>query len=403
MFTTTQGAHALFADLTENAGLPLAHAELRRSPRFQQHDHVFFGDLALRRYKHNNRWGFDDRDVRRVGQLLADMAVDFDDVVEVRFPAYPELLNGTILNWRHQVATWMYHLARKQQTEEDWGLDSWKVIGANGLPGTLTWEMFVAVGNQPIVAGTLPLQMLRWSGQSWLAPRSYVQMMDRWQEREAEMTATFRTCCSCGAQSPGWGQWRTPTPAGYVTRCPECSAAAFPAYTGQLDGVLYDSPRQRRVSPRDYLCRLCGLMQASVWDHCHTEGHGFVRGPLCMSCNTSEGVGFADRFLREGGAEYLLQCRGCREERTLASRFHAGVVHLHVESSQRHGRCRQQPSVRALDDEPGVYRYALRCASHTPVRQWTVAVTAEEAVSLVGAFVDGVLAEMRRGTEGLSA
>ncbi|MDX3697825.1 endonuclease domain-containing protein [Streptomyces europaeiscabiei] len=400
MFTTTQGALALFTDLTENAALPLAQAELRRSPRFQQHDHVFFGDLGLRRYKHNNRWGFDDRDVRRVGQKLADMAVDFDDVVEVRFPAYRDLLNRTTRNWRHQVANWMYARARDQQTQEDWGSDSWTVIGANGLPGTLTWETFIAADNQPI-AGTLPLQMLRWSGKSWLAPRSYVQMMDRWQEREAEMTATFRTCCSCGAQSPEWGEWRTPTPAGYITRCPACSAAAFPPYTGQLDGVQYEITRRRSRPARDYLCRLCGLMQASAWDHCHD--HGFVRGPVCASCNGFEGVGFADEFLRQGGAEHLLQCRSCRVQRILPARYHAGVVQLHVESSERHGRCRQQPSVRALDDEAGVYRYALRCASHTPVRQWTVTVTAEEAASLVDAFVDGVIAEMHRGPEGLSA
>ncbi|WP_323185488.1 endonuclease domain-containing protein [Streptomyces sp. NBC_01214] len=28
---------------------------------------------------------------------------------------------------------------------------------------------------------------------------------------------------------------------------------------------------------------------AAGWDHCHGYGYGYIRGPLCVSCNTSEG------------------------------------------------------------------------------------------------------------------
>lgn len=408
MFINSRTAHGIFMDLTRNADLPVSPDELLRSPRFQQHEHVFFGDLALRRYKHKNRWGFEIQDVYRVGELLQSMTVDQDDVVEVHLPAYREepdrdLLQGSRADWRNQVAGWMYNRALKQQMKEGtWGSNDWKVIGANGLPGNLTWEAFVAAAGTPVIAGTLPLQMLRWSGQTWLAPRSYVQVLDRWEQLQAEATARFRTCSSCGAQSPGWGAWRTPTQAGYITRCPSCSAAAFRPYNGELDSVVYDTARQRRASAAEYLCQACGLVQASVWDHCHS--HDFVRGPLCASCNTAEGeAGFSETFLRHDAAgTHLLQCRACREQQTLPVEHHRGVVYRHVEQTAHHGTCHEQPWwIWPLVTEPTVYKFRLTCRTHDA--KWEVKVSGAEAATLVDAYVGGVLAEMHRGPESHSA
>jgi NAD/NADP transhydrogenase alpha subunit len=52
--------------------------------------------------------------------------------------------------------------------------------------------------------------------------------------------------------------------------------------------------------------RLLHERQARVWDHCHT--HGFVRAPLCNTCNTRHGGGWQPRHgraapsLRHGGS-----------------------------------------------------------------------------------------------------
>lgn len=86
MFITARTAYDILKDLTSHADLPLVPEELMRSPRFQQHGHVFFGDLALRRYKRKNLRGFEDRDVYAVGKLLRDIVVARDDVVEVHLP-----------------------------------------------------------------------------------------------------------------------------------------------------------------------------------------------------------------------------------------------------------------------------------------------------------------------------
>ncbi|MEW1552220.1 endonuclease domain-containing protein [Streptomyces tsukubensis] len=396
-------ARSLFADLTQNAAVPLDPDELLHMPGLRQHGHVFFGDIAVRCYKHKSRWTYDERDIRAAGRALADLEVRLDDVVDVRLPAYrdlpdrdPEEWNRP--DWRRRLMWWMFDRARNQLVEQgrhydEWG--SWRQIGANGLPGELTWEEFVSSSSShrhlQNIAGTRPLQLLTWSGENWLLPRAYADLLDRWERREDGLVARARRCSSCGDQGPCWGEWRTPTSSGYVTRCPPCSGAAFQHYTGHLRGVRYDSVRRRGTRADDYLCRLCKASQASAWDHCHDHGH--VRGPLCGSCNTREGKAPPYSFLQlEGGTLHLLECRDCLEQRTLPRRFHPAVIRAHLEETERHGRCRKQPWASELEHAGGVHRFRLECSGwHMPSR-WTKDVTAAEAAALVRTFVDTALA-----------
>ncbi|MDL5206643.1 endonuclease VII domain-containing protein [Streptomyces sp. ALI-76-A] len=394
-------ARSLFADLTQNAPVPLDPDELLHMPRLRQHGHVFFGDIAVRCYKHKARWTYDERDIRAAGRAFADMEVDLDDVVDVQLPAYRDLPERDPEewhrpNWRRQLVSWMFARAQNQLLEQGrsydaWG--SWRNIGANGLPGELTWEEFVASSSKARhlqnIAGTRPLQLLTWSGETWLLPRAYVDLLDRWERRQDELVARARLCSSCGEQGPYWGGWRTPTTSGYITRCPPCSGAAFQPYTGHLRGVQYETIRRRGTRADDYLCRLCKASQASVWDHCHEHGH--VRGPLCGSCNTREGTARPYYFLQlEGGALHLLECRGCLEQRTLPRRFHLDVVRAHLEENERHGRCGKQPYVREAEHTHGVHRFQLQCSGWHATGKWTKDVTASEVATLVRAFVDAV-------------
>ncbi|MER7191268.1 hypothetical protein [Streptomyces flaveolus] len=61
-----------FADLTQGAAVPLDPDELLHMPGLRQHCHVFFGDLAVRCYKHKARWTY----------------------AETRDPPVPSLLRG---------------------------------------------------------------------------------------------------------------------------------------------------------------------------------------------------------------------------------------------------------------------------------------------------------------------
>ncbi|MER5618688.1 endonuclease domain-containing protein [Streptomyces sp. NPDC002215] len=396
-------ARSLFADLTQSAMVPLDPDELLHMPGLAQHGHVFFGDIAVRCYKHRARWMYDERDIRRTGQAFAELLLDLDDVVDVQLPAYREFGESDPqewqrVDWRGRLVSQMFYQARhkahdgRPYEERD---NSWKQIGANGLPGDLTWEEFVAASSRyrhsQNMAGTRPLELLIWSGEKWLLPRAYVELLDRWAQREEDLVDRARICSTCGSQGPYWDGWRTSTSKGYVTRCPPCSGAAFRPYTGHLRGVQYESARRRGTRADDYLCRLCKKSQASAWDHCHEHGH--VRGPLCGSCNTRECKAEPHNFLQlEGGALHLLECRGCLEQRTLPRRFHLGVVRIHLEQTERHGRCRNQPYARELEHTHGVHRFQMGCSGWHGASSWTKDVTASEVVALVRAFVDTALA-----------
>ncbi|MFB8443617.1 endonuclease domain-containing protein [Streptomyces niveus] len=400
-------ACSLFADLTQSAMIPLDPDELLHMPGLRRHGHVFFGDLAVRCYKHKARWTYDERDIRAAGRALAELDLDLGDVVDVQLPVYrnmaerdPEERHHP--NWRRQLVSWMFDqahfkLVREERPYEEWG--DWRHIGPNGLPGDMSWEEFVVSSGShrrlQNIAGTRPLQLLTWSGETWRLPRVYADLLDRWELREDELVTRARLCSSCGEQGPYWGDWRTTTTAGYVTMCPPCSGAAFQPYTGHLRGVQYGSARRASTRADDYLCRLCRAKQASVWDHCHEHGH--VRGPLCAGCNTFEGKGTPQFFLqREGAALHLLECRGCLEQRTLPNRFHLGVVRAHLEQTERHGSCRQQPYAREVGHAHGVYRFQLECSAWHTNGNWTKDITAAEVFALVQAFVDAALMQESR-------
>ncbi|MGR6924251.1 endonuclease domain-containing protein [[Actinomadura] parvosata] len=75
------------------------------------------------------------------------------------------------------------------------------------------------------------------------------------------------------------------------------AAAVF--YDGELQGQRYRVDRGgRRGWPRAtrFWCAACLTARARVWDHCHT--HGFVRAPLCNTCNTRYWSGWDPQYGR---------------------------------------------------------------------------------------------------------
>ncbi|MEU9291902.1 hypothetical protein AB0D57_46740 [Streptomyces sp. NPDC048275] len=110
----------------------------------------------MRYYKHKARWTYDERDIRAAGRTFAELDLNLDDVVDVQLPAYrdiperdPEEWHRP--NWRRRLVSWMVDrarnkLVREERPYEEWG--AWRDIGANGLPGNLTWEEFVASSSQ---------------------------------------------------------------------------------------------------------------------------------------------------------------------------------------------------------------------------------------------------------------
>ncbi|MFJ2008002.1 endonuclease domain-containing protein [Streptomyces chartreusis] len=420
MLISPQLARETLADLTRDCGLPLDAGELIPGKgEFLDHGHVFMGDVAVRGYKDKGRWKYDDRDIRRAGQTLAGLAIEFTDVVEAQVPSRryfddrESFDDWSRADWRRTLNHWIYAAARRSRRREvgaaasdtnrtddfdvfdpsvvdDFDTDVWGSryeIGPHGLPGQLTYEDLVSFYGERTIAGTRALKLLTWSGRCWVLPRVYADMLDRWQERDRALAEQARICTGCQRRGSS-SAWRTPTATGYVTLCPACSGEAFQAYRGHLHGVAYRSVRRTHRAD-DYLCRLCRGSRASIWDHCHE--HGYVRGPVCASCNTFEGKGVA--FLRrDGSVQHLLECSGCREARTLPHRFHLAVLLDHLKEVERHGRCRHRPHAYGSKYVHGVHHIAFYCDAHASTSKWTREVTVAEAADIVRAFVDSTLA-----------
>ncbi|MDQ0577883.1 endonuclease domain-containing protein [Streptomyces rishiriensis] len=399
-------ARTYFAEISAGSAVPLDLDDLLHMVKLRRHNHVLIGDIALHCYKNKSKWTYNERDIRHAAHAFANFQLDAGDVVEVQLPAYldhgeqdPEHRGRA--DWRQQIASWMFWQARDKHQEgrpyEEWD-DSWKHLGASGLPGELTWDEFVGARSgirlRENIANTRPLDLITSAGGSLFLPRAYAALLDRWEKVEEGLVAQARICKGCAAQGPRWGGWRTQSPLGYVTLCPPCSGAAFQRYGGHLRGVLYESPRVRGTRADDYLCCLCAETRAAVWDHCHD--HGFLRGPLCGSCNTFEGKSLPRYFLegKEGAALHLLECRGCLERRTLPGRYHVAIVQKRLEATEHHRhrgrRCKRRPSVRHVKLAHGAHRFELECWWHSET--WTKDVTVPETAALVRGFADQALA-----------
>ncbi|MEY9874638.1 hypothetical protein ABH931_004138 [Streptacidiphilus sp. MAP12-33] len=103
-------------------------------------------------------------------------------------------------------------------------------------------------------------------------------------------------------------------------------------YEGELEGHVYAVLSKKRSSSLEvsrWLCAVCQETPALVLDHCHE--HGYVRAPVCQSCNTRErpnylysnDVHVTSRYAHLFGthAEHWLRhwhrCPGCRSRTTL--------------------------------------------------------------------------------------
>lgn len=98
------------------------------------------------------------------------------------------------------------------------------------------------------------------------------------------------------------------------------------------------------------------------------------------------------RFHREGIVQHLMECRGCRETRTLPRRYHLDVVLDHLEEVERHGRCWRRPHAYSGAYIHGVHYITLKCHAHASTSRWTKDVTMAEAADVVRAFAKCPLA-----------
>ncbi|MFD4318974.1 endonuclease domain-containing protein [Streptomyces sp. NPDC058548] len=226
-----------------------------------------------------------------------------------------------------------------------------------------------------------------WSGTVWLIPRAYAALLDRADKAKAGLVKKKEVCSGCGTPDSD-RQWRSSSATGYVVLCPPCAAQVSGPYPGHLQGRQYTKAFAKRSPADAFLCQACPEPRRALhWDHCHV--HELFRGPLCVKCNVAEGgSGFIDR---PGAVEHLLQCTGCRTERTLPPQHHGDVVRL-WSSFEPLGACDHERSWKWFYVQgDGSVLTLFYCYLHPQTREWSVIVPAELVGRLVQQFVDSAL------------
>lgn len=397
-YYTPELARRILLDYTEKSPVSVEPGTMNRYD-FLAHDHVVVGDVALRGHKRGRGWKLDAREVQEAGKTLAALELDHADLVSIGLDGGPtaslEDEDQSETDWRGMLRSWVYDEARDENAERRCvcGEPVCRRPGIrdNGLRCAMTWERLTQMHGDRVIAGTKPLPLLSWSGTEWLLPRAYADLLDRAMDLEARLREKAQTCASCrtkGTREEVW-HWRTSSSAGFITQCPSCATASFPPYTGHLRNTLYRNiPKGSRADA--YLCCLCQQRRAFYWDHCHD--HDFVRGPACASCNTFEGGG-KDFVLRPGAMKHLLQCRTCRERRSIAKRHVADVAGAFL-TPRGHEDCRRSSlSLRAVEENAGVTRFRLRCLAHDPPQEWDQNMGTVEVAKLVHGLIEQTLAQ----------
>ncbi|MFF9645314.1 endonuclease domain-containing protein [Kitasatospora aureofaciens] len=235
-----------------------------------------------------------------------------------------------------------------------------------------------------VVAGVVVMEVVRRRAGVWSIPAKWADVLDRWRAEHLALLARARRCVGCGTVAVNRDEeyeWRSSGADGWITRCPACAGGEHPLYGGSMRGVRYASERRRATRADRYLCAVCGLRQAAVWDHCHEPSHDFVRGSACASCNQAERSqhGLWRAFWDHGPAvRHLLECNGCRAATTLSLRHMSALAAARLRATARHDRCAAEPSV-VLEQLPdGDFLARFKCAAHSgPEMRWEEAVGRE--------------------------
>ena len=358
--------------------------------------HFFLGASALRAYKHRNQWRIDDRDLTPALEALSRAAAAADPPVPTGLPwTGLDQQFGFRDDWRLTVQQELIERA----AEGDLAPDVSALLDA-GAGAELRQQAAEAIDRirafrppdpparrELVVAGLAVCDLLTRVDDRWCLPSAWHDVLDTWQQRRLELVDRARRCVDCGATEEGYASWawRTSGQHGWITRCQSCAAGAFQRYTGSLTGVLYTSTRRKRIRADDYLCVTCEAVQATAWDHCHE--HDFVRGPVCASCNSSEGAGTGLWGRPDGpgiavpaAVRHLLACQGCRSQGTLPPRYLSRLVTERLLETERHDPCRRLPTVQvSRHPDPTSIRALLTCPNHQrrPV-SWEVEVHPED-------------------------
>ncbi|MEZ3181318.1 endonuclease VII domain-containing protein [Streptomyces pimonensis] len=311
-------AEALWADLTADSAVPTSSGVFTCPPARVRAGYVLLGDHVVATVRASGgQWSVVEVEVRRAAAELNAVGMDRQDLVRIGpFRGAPgqKCDEGTTLRWRR------------------------RIMGELQEPGGPEPAAHREVGRPYHLAGidwrqVLVEQTRDGTQRTWWLPRAVVRLLDAAEHAEKQWVRAARTRrASAAVTDPPSHPRRTRDAGGRQTTGPGSPTASLRPYHRELEGQLYSVLSRKPGTSRkvaEWACAVCRTAPATVLDHCHE--HGYVRAPLCQSCNTQErpdhlysnDIRVANRYTRlfhtdtDDWLRHWHRCPGCRARTTL--------------------------------------------------------------------------------------
>ncbi|NEW71074.1 endonuclease domain-containing protein [Streptomyces rhizosphaericus] len=315
---TLSAADALWVDLTADSAVPTVSGALTCPPAHARVGYVLLGGHVVETVRASGgQWSVPEAEVRRAAAELNAVAMDRRDLVRIgpfRGAPRQKCDEETQLRWRRRIAGELREPSGPERAAR----------GEVGRPYHLAgidWRQILVEQTRD---GTQ---------RTWWLPRAVVRLLDAAEHAETQWVQAARTRqASAAATEPPSHPRQAQDADGRQTTNPEGPTASPHPYNGELEGQLYSVLSRKPGTSRrvaGWVCAVCRTAPATVLDHCHE--HGYVRAPVCQSCNTQErpdhlysnDIRVANRYTRlfDTGADDWLRhwhrCPGCRARTTL--------------------------------------------------------------------------------------
>ncbi|MGC9438425.1 endonuclease domain-containing protein [Streptomyces sp. WG5] len=313
-------ADALWVDQTADSDVPTASGAFTCFPAHARLEYVLLGSHVVPTVRAGDGQRMvPEAEVRRAAAELNAVGMDRRDLIRVgpfRGAPRQECDGQAPLRWRQRITGELQDLGGPERAARR------EVVRPYPLAG-IDWRQILVERARD---GTQ---------RTWWLPRAVVRVLDAAEHAEKRWVRTVRTRQASAAvteppshprQLRDAGGRQTTSPGG-----PGPTTSPRP-YNKELEGQLYSVLSRKPGTSRkvaEWACAVCRTAPATVLDHCHE--HGYIRAPVCQSCNTQErpdhlysnDIRVANRYTRlfhtdtDDWLRHWHRCPGCRARTTL--------------------------------------------------------------------------------------
>ncbi|MEV6957507.1 endonuclease domain-containing protein [Streptomyces sp. NPDC051183] len=310
-------ADALWTGLTAGSAVPTVSGAFTGFPADARVGYVLLGGRVVATVETGGRWSVSEIEVRQAAADLIAVEMDRQDLVRIgpfRHVPRQEQNQGTPLRWRRRITRELQGLGDPDRAGRREGSRPQHLAG-------IDWRRILVEQTRDHAVRT------------WWLPRAVVRLLDGAEHTETQWLQAAQARQEGAAVTEPPSRTRQARAGdNRQTTSPDRPPAPPRPYTGELEGHLYSVlSRKPGISAKvaAWTCAVCGTAPAAVLDHCHE--HGYVRAPVCQSCNTlerpdhlySNDIRVADRYTRlfDTDTDHWLRhwhrCPGCRARTTL--------------------------------------------------------------------------------------